>query len=169
MIFVPLLAVAINLPQLGVSEFADTEVTTNVAFRVVGKDELRLKVECEGSASNNVQVAVGRDANTNGVLDLEEMELILGWDCGAWRMSSKADSNPILLQGGCHSAELRVRTKTKAGMVYFGDGSQQTLPAQAWYFSTEWNMLRVTKRGYNPTPESISVRMCNDPVTILVR
>lgn len=169
LILLPFVSVAISLPPLGVGEFADTEVTTNVVFEAAGRDELRLKVECEGSASNNVQVALGRDTNENCILDLEEIELIFGWDSGAWRMASKADSHPIRLQGGCHSAELRVRTKTKVGAVYFSDGSHQILPAQAWHFSPEWNMLRATKRGYNSTPEAISVRAITDPVTILIR
>ena len=37
-------------------------------------------------ATNNVEVAFGTDENGNGVLDLEEIDLTIGWDAGKWRV-----------------------------------------------------------------------------------
>ena len=169
LILLPFVSFAISLPPLGVSEFADTEVTTNVVFDAASRDELRLKVECEGSMSNNVQVALGRDVNENGILDLEEAELVFGWDCGAWRVACKGGFSSMQADDGSCSSELRVRCKTGVGTLFLSDGRHLTLPTHEGNFSPMWNMLRATKRGYNSMPEAISVRAITDPVTILIR
>ena len=68
----------------GASEFADTEVTTNIPVNVFRSDVRGLDVSVElcATPSNNVQVAFGRDADGDGVLAPEESDLVVGWECG---------------------------------------------------------------------------------------
>ena len=79
---------AVEVGGLPAWEFADTEVSTNVpfAFPQVNVKHFFLSMELAGTPSNNVQVAFGRDANTNGVLEVEEAGFAIGWDCGEWRV-----------------------------------------------------------------------------------
>ncbi len=64
----------------------DTEMTTNVPFVAVldAVGRFALTLSCHATPSNNVEVAFGTDRNVNGVLELEETERVIGWDCGSW-------------------------------------------------------------------------------------
>ena len=55
---------AAGLPALPTSEFADTEVSTNVVFAVGegGGRRLVFSLELEAATTNNVEVAIGCDA-----------------------------------------------------------------------------------------------------------
>ena len=39
-------------------------------------------LEFQSPASNNVEVAIGRDADEDGCLSLDETDLAVGYDCG---------------------------------------------------------------------------------------
>ena len=70
-LFVALVAAcsfAVDVPAMPSPEFADTEVSTNFAFVVEGGSNRRLvfTVELEASPSNNVEVAIDRDADEDG-------------------------------------------------------------------------------------------------------
>ena len=84
-------SVPVSLPPVA---YADTETTTNVAFAagIPYSGKFALSLECLATPSNNVQVAFGTDKNANGVLDLEETELLTGWDCGAWFVQQGYDA-----------------------------------------------------------------------------
>ena len=92
---------AVEVGGLPAWEFADTEVSTNVpfAFPQVNVKHFFLSMELAGTPSNNVQVAFGRDANTNGVLEVEEAGFAIGWDCGFGR-DWYAEQNSAELNGG---------------------------------------------------------------------
>ena len=64
-------------PALPPSEFADTEVSTNFTFAVGEGSNRRLVFSLELSASptNNVEVAIGCDADEDGSLSLDEAVL----------------------------------------------------------------------------------------------
>ena len=65
-------------PVLPPVEYIDTETTTNVPFMAwqehVGK--FKLSLTCCTTATNNVQFAFGRDADNDGILSLEESDLV---------------------------------------------------------------------------------------------
>ena len=66
--------------------FADAETSTNVPF-AVGRDGARLlafTLSCRATPTNGVEVAFGRDADSDGALGVEEADFAVGWDCGAW-------------------------------------------------------------------------------------
>ena len=83
---------AVEVPALPGAEFADTEVSTNVALSVGAARNRRLvfSVELQASPSNNVEVAVGCDADADGRLSLAESALVVGYDCGEWFVRSAA-------------------------------------------------------------------------------
>ena len=72
---------------------ADTETVTNVPFAVAldAAGRLSFDLVCRATPSNNVEVAFGTDANGNGVLEPEETDRVVGWDCGSWFTRKGAD------------------------------------------------------------------------------
>ena len=76
------LANSFVLPPQGASAFADTEVSTNVVLRTLddgpGRKILDLSLSIDGTASNCLQVAFGRDLNGNGVLEPFETDTVYG-------------------------------------------------------------------------------------------
>ena len=66
-------------PALPPVAHIDTEATTNVPFTAwqehVGK--FKFSLACRTTATNNVQFAFGRDADDDGILSLEESDLVV--------------------------------------------------------------------------------------------
>ena len=81
---------AVDVGALPLSDFADTEVSTNIAISLSAgvPRRLRFSLELEASPSNNVEVAVGCDVDGDGCLSLDESALTVGYDCGEWFVRS---------------------------------------------------------------------------------
>ncbi len=118
-------------PALPSVAHADTEVVTNVPFAAwqehVGKFTFTLA--CNATASNNVQVAFGKDADGDGELSLAESELIAGWPAQVVNYTNKTqfifriskgylDINDDLVNDYVEPENLRVPFRN---MVYIGD------------------------------------------------
>ena len=75
---------SIVAPTSPTSIFADTEVSTNIVLHGRRTDtwKVDLHIQLAGTPTNDLEVAFGRDVNTNGVLDVEEIETMYGWRGG---------------------------------------------------------------------------------------
>ena len=149
------------VPSLSVSQFADTEVSTNFAINASRSDvwQMDLHLQLEGTPTNDLEVAFGRDVNTNGVLDVEEIETMYGWRRGryfienvnAWeRIEEEAATNALCGVCDIHlennsSVVPRRFAATCGGVAAFA--SLSVNPTPAWLFRREWNMVRVVRRG----------------------
>ena len=86
--FLPLAAFAkqFSYMPLPASPYADTEVSTNIAFncnrREIKALEIEFKMEC--SPSNNIQIAFGTDSDSDGNLSFQETEAVYGWRNGRY-------------------------------------------------------------------------------------
>ena len=135
-------AFAVELPALPESSFADTEVSTNIAFSAgAGMQRIRLTVDMLASPSNNVEVAVGRDADNDGRLSLDEAAITVGYDCGVWFVRSAAkDSHRAVdvADSGrfCRAYEIRAR-----------------------HIDRSWNLVKVTRRGLGVADESVAAEL----------
>ena len=157
--------------QLPRGEYADTEATTNVpfAFGQLGARNFQFEMSFAATPSNNVQLAFGRDADSDGVLSLEETDMTFGWDCGEWRIangetaetlsSAAATTNDVkaltwdlLLRRG----RPRRLSVLENGVAVFPERSGAP---ERWFFSPEWDMLRLTVRGVDAPQESVGVGM----------
>ena len=69
-LFFPMAAFAVTVEPLPPSEFADTEVSTNIAFVVERPAMTRIEftVALDATPTNNVEIAIGTDANGDGNL-----------------------------------------------------------------------------------------------------
>ena len=176
---------ALTIPELSTPMFADTEVTTNVAMTawIETTRLFNIILQFDATSSNNVQVAFGTDESTDGNLSDEETGLTLGWDCGAWFISSDAVTNRFTAapagSGGQKVLSFQVslgadglpRTlELKDGstpLVFSGLDILPTPPA--WMYSKSWNLLKVIARGTDAQNERVTVRLSNDAVILLLR
>ncbi len=110
----------------------DAEVSTNIALNVNAArlQTLALSVEFESCVTNEVLIALGADADSDGDLTIDEADIVFGCDCGAW-----------------YRADLRtgeIETATTNALVI---GKRQFDPA--------WNRLKVVRRGVGEIGESV--------------
>ena len=66
------------VPPQPVSPYLDTEVSTNCVLHRSRIDARTFDVQFqfEGTLTNSLEVAFGRDSNTNGVLDVQEIDTV---------------------------------------------------------------------------------------------
>ena len=126
---------------LPVPVYADTEVSTNFAFSA-GEGQSRgivFTVELQATPSNNVEVAIGCDADEDGSLSVDESGLCVGYDCGTWFVRTSAQdavTTEDVVESGVFRRTYRVRARRVNPL---------------------WNLVKVTRRGYGASAESVSV------------
>ena len=132
---------AVAVGPLPVPEYADTEVSTNFAFSA-GEGQSRgivFTVELQATPSNNVEVAIGCDADEDGCLSVDESELCVGYDCGTWFVRSSAQ-DAVTTEDVDDSGVFRVTYRVRARRV-----------------NPLWNLVKVTRRGVGASAESVLV------------
>ena len=151
----------IVVPAFPTSIFADTEVSTNIVLHGCRTDtwKVDLHIQLAGTPTNDLEVVFGRDVNTNGVLDVEEIETMYGWRGGRYFIENvpaweriEVEAATIALCSVCDihlennsSVVPRRFTATCGGVAAFPELA--TTPPPAWLFREEWDMVRVTRRG----------------------
>ena len=157
---------------------ADTEVATNVPFAFVRENakHLLMALEFAGTPSNNVQVAFGRDANTNGVLEISETGLLVGWDCGQWVLRGGEIAGSQLTT--CRAWSVHAQTTNRVKRLDFDlvvsfarakrlVASENGAPLD-WglpphvpkdLYDRSWDMLRLTVRGVDRTDETLRAQL----------
>ena len=141
---------AFALPQ---SEFADTEVSTNFAFSVGGGSNRRLvfSLELQASPSNNVEVAIGCDADNDGRLSLDEAAITVGYDCGEWFVRSAAKDS-VTYSDVADSGTFR-----------------RTYEVRSRHIDPSWNFVKVTRRGLSVANENIAIDLIESGFGVIIR
>ena len=132
----------VTIPGLPQSAFADTEVSTNIAFAVERPAMTRIEftVALDATPTNNVEVAIGTDANSDGNLAVEEAAYVFGYDCGAWFARSAGLEGLGSLEG-------------------LGGGRvEKTFVLKRRQLDTAWNLVKVTRRGWGSTCELVEAK-----------
>ena len=138
----PMAAFAVTVEPLPQSEFADTEVSTNIAFAVERPAMTRIEftVSLDATPTNNVEVAIGTDANGDGSLAVEESAYVFGYDCGTWFARSAGLEGLGSLEG-------------------LGGGRvEKTFVLKRRQLDTAWNLLKVTRRGCGSSFELVEAK-----------
>ena len=124
-------AFGVTVSALPQSEYADTEVSTNIAFAVERPAMTRIEftVALDATPTNNVEVAIGTDTNGDGTLAVEEAANVFGYDCGTWFARSAGLEGLGSLEG-------------------LGGGRvEKTFVLKRRQLDTAWNLVKVTRRG----------------------
>ena len=135
-------AFGVTIPVLPQSAFADTEVSTNIVFVVERPAMTRIEftVALDATPTNNVEVAIGTDANRDGNLAVEEAAYVFGYDCGTWFARSAGLEGLGSLEG-------------------LGGGRvEKTFVLKKRQLDTAWNLVKVTRRGWGSTCELVEAK-----------
>ena len=134
-LLLPAAAFAVTVEPLPPSEFADTEVSTNIAFAVERPAMTRIEftVALDATPTNNVEVAIGADANGDGNLSVEESAYAFGYDCGTWFCRAR-DENKI------ESSTVNLNLQPQPRLSH-------TFILKRRQLDTAWNLVKVTRRG----------------------
>jgi len=173
--FSALAAARVVVPSLPASEYADMEAATNavVCYTSAGDNRFRLFLELDAETNNCVLVEFGVDADSSGALERGEVEFSVGWDCGEWGWRDH--------RGGCAAAVGRSAGRRRLGwtLCLRPDKTARRLFAEddgvvfdgavpSTFYSSEWNIARVVRRGPEPSP-CVSYDMSVFPLTIKLR
>ena len=144
-LFFPMSAFAVTVEPLPPSEFADTEVSTNIAFAVELQAMTRIEftVALDATPTNNVEIAIGTDANGDVNLAVEEVAHVFGYDCGKW---FKREMEVL----DCSDCSI-VRTS--------GEGRvEKTFVLKRRQLDTAWNLVKVTRRRCGTSCELVEAK-----------
>ena len=160
LLLVPVVALGVTVESLPPSECADTEVTACADLRIPARNARGLDIEMTftGTASNNVEIALGRDADGDGRLSFQETDVALGWDCGRYFVERFATGErfeePAAADGGNPrrlSWHCPVRRGRLLGLAVSNGTSavfaSLAANAPAWAYSADWDLMRLTVRG----------------------
>ena len=154
-----------------VSEFADTEFTTNILFntRRVKTDTLHIDLYLESTSSNNIQIAFGTDSNKDGILSFDETSTIYGWNIDRYfiedvirgvRYEDIPDTPRVWRENFHVFINMNKRGRPIVFMAevervrVFNDLS---LYVPSWLYNHNWDILKITRRGAEPPSEWTSV------------
>ena len=142
-----------DVPALPPSAYADTEVSTNFAFAVGEGSGCRLvfSLELEATPTNNVEVAIGHDADCDVRLSLDETALTIGYDCGEWFVRSAANDS-VTYSDAAVSGTFR-----------------RTYEVRSRYIDPSWNLVKVTRRGLGVSSESGSFSLVESGFGMMVK
>ncbi len=133
-------------PQLPEGTLPDTEVSTNVALNVQHDGNMRfsISIDTASSTSNEVLVAVGCDADSDGDLSPDEAAFVYGIENGVRYF--------VDLESGTVSAD-----------------APATVTIRARRFNPAWNMAKVVKRGAGSVGETVTTTVERGCFAIRIR
>ena len=161
----------IELGKLPAPEYLDTEVTAHYPLvQSENADCLDFSLVFNGTASNNVEVAFGKDSDGDGKLSMDETDMVVGWDCGSFFAENirtceafverNVGSDCIEQSLFCHfqvnadRQTLKTFTATNGHGVAFADISEAK---PNWLYRRNWNLMRLTARGVDVQNESFGI------------
>ena len=167
------------LPESG---FVDGEVSTNVYINLSNtsnKTQFKIDVEFSSNVSNEVQVLLGQDIDTNGVLDTDEADLCFAWTTGFWQLYQIDRPNEILF-----SYETSGALKKGSYILYLNDDGEPTrfeviadktivlsqeLTSDTSLFNSNWNIAKVVHRGSGVENTYFGVKLQAETLLILLK
>ena len=148
------------------SQYADTESTFGCPHKdwlEIGR-HVKLWLSFFATPSNNVQVAFGKDANADGILAPEEMQLITGFDCGTWfvRDERANPSRSLVLEDWVDADHpfTGQQTNRLTKMIHLRQVSQ---------VSDRFDFAQVTTRGRGESAAQIAARIFRPGVALTLR
>lgn len=168
----PFAAVGVELPKLAAPEFIDTEAsaTHRLEQPAFGLRGLDFRLDFNGTPSNNVEVAFGRDLDEDGSLAPHETDVIVGWECGRYFIErlrtgerieeANVGTNDVARSLAWHydvrkgGKVLKAFTASNEVCVTFASVSTNT---PAWLYDRNWNLMQLTARGVDVQGERFEV------------
>ena len=175
-LLVPAAALGVTVEPLPPSEYADTEVTAHhrLELPASGLRGLDFRVDFNGTPSNNVEVAFGRDGDEDGSLAPHERDVIVGWECGRYFIerfrTGERIEEPNVGTNGVERSLAWHYTLRKSGKVFKAFTATNEVgaafapvsrDAPRWLYDRSWNLMRLTARGVDVQGERFEVEVKN--------
>ena len=162
--------------------FNDLERSTNATIKSETLQQCRV-FKCSltllATPSNALEVAFGKSRNGDEALLPGDETFAIGWEGGAWFVSSATNRICSVQQEGIarrslsftlHVSEEGVpRTLSLSADCTDNAFSAIIDSPPAWMFSREWDAIRLSVRGAYDSVESASVRFGPNPAFIILR
>ena len=168
----PAVAFGVTVESLPPPQFIDTEVsaTHRLEQQAFGLRGLDFRLDFNGTPSNNVEVAFGRDGNEDGSLAPHETDVIVGWECGRYFIEcfrtgerieeTNVGTNDLARSLAWHydvrkgGKVLKAFAASNEVCVAFASVSTNT---PAWLYDRNWNLMKLTARGVDVQDERFEV------------
>ena len=153
-LLLPMVAFGVTVEPLPISEYVDTEVSTNIPFAVSfdAMSRMNFSISLDASPTNCVEVSIGEDANADGNLSPEESACTFGFNCGRWYVRD-ADRDEERGMGD-EAGERRV---------------ERTFLLKKRRMDEAWNLIKVTRRGKAGVCELATVEGAKPGAALIVR
>ena len=162
-----------TVERLPVPGFVDTEVTAHhLLDQPSTVSFLDFSLVFNGTASNNVEVAFGHDADADGELAPHETDVVIGWECGRYFIENfktgetvgdaNVGTNGIErsldwhyhVRGGRTVLESFAATN-EVGAAFVDISANRP----AWLYGGDWNLMRLTARGVDVQDERFEIEV----------
>ena len=183
-LLLPTVAFGVAVDSLPPPQFIDTEVsaTHRLDQSAFGLRGLDFRLDFNGTPSNNVEVAFGRDLDANGALAPHETDVVVGWECGRYfierfRTGERIEEPNVGTNDVTRSLAWHY-TLRKSGKVFKAFAvtnevgvafAQVSTNAPAWLYSRDWNLMRLTARGVDVQGERFVVEVQSSGFSINLR
>ncbi len=149
----PLVALGITIHPSPLETAAFSEASTNIPFAVDfgAMSRIEFTLAFNASPTNSVEVAIGTDANGDGVLGLAEADWTFGCNCGKWF---------------CREAAVDDQKETD---VTTAERVERTFVLKRPRMDAAWNLVRVTRRGASEVGEAVIVEGKRPGVVMEIR
>ena len=139
-----------EVAQVAPSQYADSESTTNMPWNLnlPSLKKYSVEVALVGTPSNNLEFAVGHDADRDGTLSLDERALWLAWDCGEWIAGGLGGTFVPVTDGPDTNGVVRATVEVTVSR-------HKAKPT--WMYGETWDLVEVTRRGVDDPQERVSV------------
>ena len=187
---IAILAVSVSVASAGMFSvpaapetlFVDTESVTNAAMRTSLIQRART-FSCDisffATPSNMLEVAFGTSRNGDGILLPGDETFSLGWENGAWIITSSTNRIVAAAQEGASRRNLSFFVRMSEGGVpttftISGDNVGDTFAPlsaapPAWLFSRAWDTVRTTVNGVDSAAETVTICLDNNPWLFIAR
>ena len=163
-----------HMAQIAPSQYADSESMTNRTWNLnlPSLKQWSTSIELVGTASNNLEFAIGHDANRDGRLSFDERGWWIAWDCGEWILGGMRDEvwgmSEAVSEEGWRFITGGPDTN---GVVwaYIEVDIRRHKSNPAWLYSDTWNLMKVTRRGVDDPLELVKLETRTSGTVVILR
>ena len=154
------------------SSCADMEAVAYAPFAATNAfaATVPLRMEFAAGATNCAEVVFGVDGNGDGVLSPGEERLLVGWDCGEWKLVDCRTQEEATGPGEIGEARVHWRIGNGAGHALAKmDETSAILQVDPACDISEWNLVKVVCRGFPHAALSARAPAYSVPCSIILR
>lgn len=149
-----------HMAQIAPSQYADSESMTNRTWNLnlPSLKQWSTSIELVGTSSNNLEFAIGHDANRDGRLSFDERGWWIAWDCGEWILGGMRDEVWGMSEAVSEEGWRFVTGGPDTNGVVWAHVEVDVRRHKSnppWMYSETWDLVEVTRRGVDDPQEQI--------------